>query len=563
MPLEWSTACPDWEQRIVAGEPLITFPPLFPGEANDALEVFLDLRVRDILNSPPMREVCQPWLKQFVSAIFGAYDAESGKRHIQEFFLLVSKKNSKSTSAAGIMLTAEIRNWREAAEFIVLAPTIEVANNTYLPARDMVRKSEELSKLFHVQDHFRTITHRENGATLKVVAADSETVSGKKATGVLIEELWQFGSNPRAENMLLEATGGLASRPEGFVIYITTQSDAPPAGVFKQKLQYARDVRDGVTVDPKFLPVLYEFPPHILKAGKHLERSHFYITNPNIGHSVDPDFIERLIAKAKTSGDASVQRVLAKHLNVQIGSSLSGDPWAGALYWEKGRIEGGLTLDQLLERCEVAVVGIDGGGLDDLLGLAVVGRDQKTQKWLHWAHAWAHEIALERRPEIAPRLLDFAAAEELTVVKNPGPDIAGVADIVCKIRDTGLLPEKASVGVDTYGIVDLVQELARRGFTDEDTNSDIVGISQGWKLNAAIKTTERKLAGGDLQHGGLALMAWCVGNAKVEARGNAVGITKQVSGNSKIDPLMATFNAVSLLALNPESADKKPQLLFV
>jgi phage terminase large subunit-like protein len=47
-------------------------------------------------------------------------------------------------------------------------------------------------------------------------------------------------------------------------------------------------------------------------------------------------------------------------------------------------------------------------------------------------------------------------------------------------------------------------------------------------------------------------MAFAVGNAMAEARGNAVTIIKQQSGSAKIDPLMALFDAVVVLGLNPE-----------
>jgi phage terminase large subunit-like protein len=206
-----------------------------------------------------------------------------------------------------------------------------------------------------------------------------------------------------------------------------------------------------------------------------------------------------------------------------------------------------------LARCEVAVVGIDGGGLDDLLGVAVLGRERGTGKWLLWCHAWAHKIVLERRKEIAPRLLDFQKDGDLTIVEKPGPDVKGVVDVVCRIRNAGLLPEKHGIGVDGAGIGAIVKELVARGFSAEP-ETDIVAISQGWRLNAAIKDCERAVAGGELLHGGRPLMAWCVGNARTHQAGNAVGINKQVSGTAKIDPLMAAFDAVQLMALNPVAA---------
>lgn len=548
-----STACLDWEQRLIAGESIIP-PPIFPDQAEQALEVFKQLRVVDLPGKPTFGECSDQWVFDFVAAIFGAYDAETGKQLIREYGLLISKKNTKSTIAAGIMLTAVILCWREDEEHLILAPTKEVADNSFKPAAGMIRSDDELAALFHVQGNIRTITHRVTKASLKVVAADTDTVSGKKSGRIMIDELWVFGKQAKAEAMLMEATGGQVSREEGWVIYLTTQSDEPPAGVFKERLSYWRDVRDGKIEDTKTLGVLYEFPHKMIESKKYMDPANFYITNPNIGRSVSAEWLEDNLRKNQAKQDGAFQQFLAKHLNIEIGLNLRSDRWAGADFWEAAG-EPGLTLDWLLRRCEVVVIGIDGGGLDDLLGLAVVGRETETRRWLHWGHAWAHKIVLERRKEIAPRLLDFSNEGDLTMVERPGDDVAALVDIVCRVRDAGLLPEKHGIGVDGAGIVDVVDELAGRDF-DTEPNGAVVAISQGWRLNGAIKTTERKVAGGELVHCNSNLMAWSVSNARTVAQGNAISITKQVSGTAKIDPLMALFDAVSLMALNPASAGK-------
>ncbi len=556
--MEWSTACPDWESRLINRQSIIP-PPIYPDQAEQALRIFKQLRVTDLPGKPTFGECCDQFVFDFVSAIFGAYESDTGKQLIREYFLLISKKNTKSTIAAGIMLTAVLLCWRDEEEHLILAPTKEVADNSFRPAAGMIRADDELSALFHVQDHIRTITHRVTKASLKVVAADTDTVSGKKSGRILVDEHWLFGKKPHAESMFMEATGGQVSREEGWVIFLTTQSDEPPSGVFKDKLQYYRDVRDGKIIDKKSLGVLYEFPQAMIENQEYLKPENFYITNPNLGRSVSAEWLEDQLIKNQPKTDGTLQQFLAKHLNIEIGLNLRTDRWAGVDYWEANS-DPTLTFESLLERSEVIVVGIDGGGLDDLLGLSVVGREKESRRWLHWSHAWAHKIVLDRRKDISERLRDFQKDGDLTIVDLPGEDVKQLCDYICQINEIGLLPAQQAIGVDAAGITAIVDELTtvERGITFDQ----IVAVSQGWKLNGAIKTTERKLAGGEFIHCASKLMAWCVGNARIVPQGNAISITKQASGSAKIDPLMSTFDATTLMAQNPAAMGKKKPVVM-
>lgn len=520
------------------------------------MAVFTSLKIVDLGINPATEdywtigESADEWLLDFAAAIFGAYNPDTGEQMIRKGLLLVSKKNTKSTIAAGIMLTELICGWRPSDENLILAPTIEVAGNSFKPACDMIRNDEELNDLLHIQEHVRLITNRVTKATLKVVAADSATVSGKKASRVLVDELWLFGKKATADAMFREASGGQVSRPEGYTLYLTTQSDEPPAGVFKEMLAYARDVRDGLIEDQEFLPVLYEFPDEMIASDEHLDPANFYITNPNLGRSVSQKWLESEFRQVENAEDGTKQVFYAKHLNVEIGVGLRHDAWVGALYWASAEAPVELwdgTLEQFLQIIEVAVAGIDGGGLDDLLGLALLGRHRDTKQWLLYCRAWAQLDVFERRKDIVTRLADFIKEGTLTKCENPTQDLVEIADLLEAVKNKGLFPEQAAIGLDPQGVTTLVDELSSRGFTGEQ----MLAVPQGFRLSGAIWGTERKLKDGTMMHGGQALMSWCVGNAKCEQRANAVLITKQIAGKAKIDPLVAAFNAVMLMSRNP------------
>ena len=299
------------------------------------MERFDALRIFDAPDMPTFGEAARPWMRKFAEVLLGSYDPESGKRLIRDYFLLVSKKNGKSTLAAAIMLAALLDNWRQSAEFLIIAPSITAAMNSFKAARDMILADDDLRDVLKPIDNKKTILHRETGATLSVITADQSIVTGKKATGVLVDELWELAKKRDAESILAEATGGIAARPEGFVIYISTQSDSAPVGAFKQRLDYARKVRDGIVTDPTFLPVIYEFPEDMIRSEAYLEPGNWGVTNPNIGVSVDENYLSTALAKAQAGGKDSLRVFLSKHLNVEIGGRLLDDGWAGAQLWTR------------------------------------------------------------------------------------------------------------------------------------------------------------------------------------------------------------------------------------
>lgn len=583
----YNTALIDWEHRIVNQLSMIPVKPLYKDSTDECMAIFKSLKVTDLAGMPTIGEVMAPWVLDFAAAIFGAYNKETGIREIEEFFLLISKKNGKSTLAAGIMLVALMTNWRQDAELLILAPTLENAKNCFDPASAMVRADPKLNTILKIKTNMRIIQHKITRAELKVVAATSNTTAGKKAAFILVDELWLFGKKADAAAMLEEATGGRATRQEGFVVYLSTHSDEKPRGVFAEKLEIFRNVRDGKVVDLKKMPVLYEFPERYLDEQQKLflRPENWYITNPNLNRSVRADFIKTKLADAKTPQDERV--AWAKWLNVEIGMGLRVDRWRGANHWAGAenkelaaiyKEDPFKALHRLIELSECVVLGADGGGLDDIFGFAALGRMakeveievevfgvkkiQKVKPWLAWYHGWVHQDVLKDRPKIATHLTDFNNAQELTFITDKLEDLASIVELVKMIKEAGKL---GGVGVDPAGLGELVELLSAIDVTEE--NGLLHGVPQGFGMMNSIKTTERHLArtimNPDashhrvLTHCGGDMMTWMVGNLKIEPTATAIRATKQTAGDAKIDCIMALFDAATVMVTNPQPFKKK------
>ena len=545
-------ACRDWWDKIQRGETPMAAVPVNAERAKRALAFFDRLCLPDVPGNPPLKEACGQWFRDIVAAFIASEDPDTKERLVWELLCMVPKKSSKTTYTAALKLTALFMCDVPNGQMLLIGPSQNISNRLFDQAQGMIRLDPALKRIFKVQDHVKTITRYKTGTSLEVKTFDTSIVTGEIPIMTTIDELHVLGRRNGAQQVIQQIRGGGITSTGGQLLMITTQSDTEPAGIWRAELQKARAIRDGKGGPaPIMLPVLYEFPERKQKDEAFWrDKANWPMLLPNLGRSISE---QRLIDDYENNGAVSpeAERIWAsQHLNIEIGLGLHSERWTGADYWERAA-KPDMTLDDIMATSEVCVVGLDGGGLDDLLGLSVLGRHRDTKCWQHWGCAFADRGVLNLRKSIATELEELAAARELTFVDNLEAEAnPAIVEVCRRIEDAGLLPKEDGIGMDPEGVGSIVDALIEAGFEIEDIRS----ISQGYKLNAAIKTTPVKLKNGSFAHCDQRLMRWCVGNARTETRGNAVIVTKAKSGTAKIDPLMALFNAVMLMSWNPVAA---------
>ncbi len=545
-------SCPDWWDRIQSGQTPMADVPVNAARAAKAVAFFNRLRLPDVPGNPPLAEACGDWFRDILCAFLASEDPDTQQQLVWELLCMVPKKNSKTTYVAGLGLTAlymlEVPN----RQMLLVGPSQNISERCFGQAQGMIRLDPKLDKIFKVQDHLKCITRRKTGTKLDVKTFDTTIVTGEIPILTILDEVHELGKKAKAAAVMQQIRGGGITKQRGQVLMITTQSDEPPAGIWRTELDKARAIRDGKGgSSPILLPVLYEYP-----VEKQLNQDYWRdplnwdMILPNMNRSIDR---QAIIDDYENNGRATkeAEQIWAsQHLNIEIGVGLGGDGWSGAMHWNSCVDETLKDLDDLLGRSEVCTIGIDWGGADDLAALYVIGREKITRRWLGWGVAWARPTVFEQRKSIASRLRQFQEDGDLIVARSGEEQAASAAAICRKIYDTGLLPAEEGIGLDSAGVALLLDALEELDLTEPLVRA----VMQGWKLQTAISSVPLKLEDKRFVHGDQSIMAWSVGNAKQTLKGSNYIVTKEVSGAAKIDLLMALFNAAMLMFQNPEAA---------
>lgn len=570
-------AVPNWAEMTAKGvcplPSLDQLPFYSPAAGEEGWKTYSSFRFTDIPGAPRVGDISAPWVEALVRYWFAAQDPTTGARAVPEMFLLTAKKATKTSIFALLLLAQFVMTKRRNAQALLFAPRINVADLAFRLIVGAVDTTPGLRDRFTVAPAERALKDKRTDqgwrTQLKVVSADLSVLAGTTAQYIMIDEMHLFEKMTGAEHMMEHVRGARSGRPDSSAIICSTHPHLIAQGIWPGELDAYRRIRDNKLKTPHLM-VSYEFPEAMLKRKEHLDPKNWHMVNPNIGYSATLDWMQENRAFYEAKGPDSLSGWDNQFLNVDPHYNNPPNAWPGARYWD-GAIDKDKRLGRpdaeglnaLLERCEICVIGIDGGGMYDLLSLYVIGREHDRGVWLGWGHSWCHKGMEQSHPAVWKRLKRFASIGELSVVdycvsldgKNDKTlNLDEMSRLVSYINSTGKLIPKGGVGVDEGGMPTLADSLHSLSLPCPVSHDQVERVKQGAALNPVHDGMATRVATRTFRHGGQQLMKWAVQNVVREDHGkdNYIIVKRREVTHAKIDPFIAMANAARMLYNSPD-----------
>lgn len=479
----------------------------------------------------------RPWQeKQIIRPLFKT--DRSGRRIYRTCLLMMPRKNGKTELAAALAIDGLLFDGEAGAEVYSAAADRDQAALVFNVAAQMLRNDPELYAQVDILDSQKRIVHRRSGSFYRAISAEAYSKHGFNASRVIYDELHAAPSRDLWD-VLTSSTG---ARAQPLVIAIST-AGYDRHSILWELYSHAIRVRENPSIDPSFLPIIYEVPI----GDDWTDEDVWKIANPALG---DFRSMEEMRAACRRAQEIPAQenafrRLYLNQWTEQAARWISMDAWdACQAPVEPAALKGrpcyvGLDLSSTQDLTAlVAVFPDDDGGYDVLSRFfcpADTIRTRSTRDRVPYAD-WQRRGVLDTTPG---NTVDYVAVR-------------------AAIQEWGAAFDVKEIAFDPWNATALVTQLQDQdGFT-------CVPIRQGFAtLSAPTKSVERAILAKSLRHDGNAVLRWNVSNVAIEtdAAGN-LKASKKVS-TERIDGVAALVNAVD--RMDRATATKAPdyQLFFI
>jgi phage terminase large subunit-like protein len=454
-----------------------------------------------------------------------------GLRQYRVCLLMMPRKNGKTELAAALAIDGLLFDGEQGAEVYSAAADKDQAALVFHVAAQMLRNEPELAASCEILDSQKRIVHRPSGSFYRAISAEAYSKHGFNASRVIYDEL-HAAPNRELWDVLTTSTG---ARAQPLVVAIST-AGYDRHSILWELYSHAKRVREDPTLDPSFLPILYEAPveadwrdPRVWKQA-----------NPALGDFRSLDEMQIMAARAQ---QIPAQEMTFRRLYLNQWTE-SAERWIPLSAWDACRVD----LDRATLRGRRCYVGIDLSSTTDLTAVVAIFPDASGFDVL--AQFFVPRERMHER-STRDRVPYEQWARDGYLVATPGNvvDYEAIRATLATWREEFDIRELA---YDPWNATDLVTRLQ-----DQDGYA-CVPIRQGFAtLTAPTKSLEKAVLSRALRHDGHPILRWNISNIAVEsdASGN-LKLSKKVS-TERIDGATALVNAVD--RLDRMRAERAPQ----
>jgi len=462
----------------------------------------------------------RPWQRAIVRKIFKK--RPDGRRQYRTVLLMLPRKNGKSELAAALALYGLVADGEAGAEVYSAAADKDQASLVFGVAAQMVRNNATLDDECYIVDSQKRIHHKRSGSFYRALSADAHRHHGTNSSLVVYDEL-HAAPDRRLYDVLSTSMGG---RTQPLFIIIST-AGYDRHSILWEVYQHAKKVLERPSLDPTFLPIIYEAPVDADWTDRKVWRK----ANPALGDFRSLEEMEILAARAQEipAQENNFRRLYLNQWTEQ------GQRWLSLPAWDACQVSGG---DLAGRRC---YVGMDLSSTTDLTALVAVFPDETGCDVLVQCFIPAARILERSRRDKVP-YDQWARDGWVTAIPGPTVDYEVVRQALqtwCALFDVHL------IAYDPWNATDLVSRLEKQdGLT-------CVPMRQGFgALSAPTKSLELLVLARQLRHDGHPVLRWCVSNVAVESDPAGNLKPSKVLSTERIDAVVALIMAVDLMDRN-------------
>lgn len=467
------------------------------------------------------------WEKFIVESIFG-WKRPDGTRRFRRAYVEEARKNGKTALASGISLYMLVADGEPRAEVYSVAAVRDQAKICFNDAKQAVLNSD-LKK--RVSVYANSLVVETTASTYRALSSDAGIHDGYSPSCVIVDEYHAHPNNAMFDVMV----SGMGARRQPLMFIITTAGfnrHFPCYGFRKN----AVNVLDGVAEDDSLFVSIFSMDDD----DEWDDPANWIKANPNLGVSVDVDYIAEQVNDAKNRPEA-VRNVKTKHLNMWVDAEKT---W---ILDEKWQLCHGDTDIERLKGC-VCWGGLDLSNTSDITAFALVFNENDRIQVLLFV--WIPEDSLAEK--IKQSNASFGAWADAGYVSVTPGNVTDYDFIEADILKLYELYDIRAVAYDRWNASQAVIHLQSEGI-------DMSPFGQGYgSMSTPTKELERLTLTQNLEHFGNPVLRWMIASVAIST--DPAGNIKPDKSKStqKIDGVVATIMAIGQMMTDQAGEDKNP-----